>query len=93
MSSDSKAPSLDLKVGGIAYFFRKQARQSGAGKKQGKLVFNTWRGPGILLGIEGNVGMYVGFKGHVAKCALEAVRVATAHEQVAAEDWAEALAA
>ncbi len=81
--TQSRGEALELKVGDIVYFFRKQARQSGAGKKKGKLVFNTWRGPGILLGIEGNTGMHIGYKGHVTKCAPEAVRLATSHEQLA----------
>ena len=86
-----RADALELRVGDIVYFFRKQAKQTGFGKKKGKLVFNTWRGPGILLGIEGETGIYVGYKGHVTKCAPEAVRLASSHEQLAAEDWAEAL--
>ncbi len=88
----SRSEALELKVGDIAYFFRKQARQGGMDKKNGKLVFNTWRGPGILFGIEGNAGMHRGYRGHVTKRAPEAVRLATSHEQLAAEDWAGALA-
>ena len=76
------APALDLRVGDIVYFFRKQARQGGAGKKKGKLVFNTWRGPGVLVGIEGNTGMFIGYRGYVTKCAPESVRKATSMEQL-----------
>ncbi len=47
---------------------------------------------GLLLGIEGNTGMRVGYKGRVTKCAPEAFRLATSREQLAAEDWADALA-
>ena len=35
--------------------------------------------------------MYIGYRGHVTKCAPESVRLASSHEQLAAEDWAEAL--
>ena len=35
--------------------------------------------------------MYIGYRGHVTKCTPESVRLASSHEQLAAEDWAEAL--
>jgi hypothetical protein len=83
---------MSLTVGDLVYFYRLQAKRPQPGQRKAKLVLNQWHGPGVLLAFEGNTGIYVGYRGHVTKCAPEAVRAATWNEQLAAEDWAEVLA-
>ena len=83
----------NLDVGDMVYFWRQQKAETQDNVRKGKrkLLLRRWHGPGVLLGKEGLTAVYVGYRGHVTKCAPEAVRRATAFEQMTASEWGEAL--
>eukprot|EP00969_Alexandrium_andersonii_P164491 7270252-Alexandrium_andersonii.AAC.1 len=83
---------MQLLPGELAYFYRKQARRAKNGSgRRGQPMLNQWHGPAMAIGHEGRSAVYLGYHGGVAKCAPEAVRRASAVEQLTAEDWGDAL--
>ena len=83
-----------LQVGDLVYFHRNSMKASSKQRRQGnrkKMIFNTWHGPAMLCGKEGDTAVYVGWRGGITKCAPEAVRRASAMESVAAESWGAAM--
>ncbi len=88
-------PVRTLAAGDLAFFYRKRMKMRKDDSKKGrktKLVLNKWRGPGMVLGHEGNNAIYIAYRGGVTKCAPEHVRAASHTEQLMATEWAEHLA-
>ena len=74
--------STGFERGEMVYFYRQVKTQKG-----GRLALRRWRGPGIVVGLEGKSGVYIAFRGHTTKCAPEHVRRASHRERLAKVAW------
>ena len=60
---------VEIKVGDIVYFWREQKYNPKGGSNKRKILYRRWRGPAMVIGLEGDVNCYVGHRGQTTKCA------------------------
>ena len=78
-----------FQLGDVVYFYRVQ-KMAGRGTKRKRLVLNQWRGPGMIMALEGGkvpTGAYVAYRGNLTKCAIEHLRPASTLERLSAAEW------
>lgn len=89
----SRAPTFEQQFtpGMIVYYFRNTKYNNKTSQSRRKLSLKRWRGPALLIAMEGDRNAFVSHRGQMTKVAREHLRAASTMEQIASDVWGDAV--